>query len=118
MPQNHKTSARCQRHLPPVCCLCCFAALHFTILLSVSSSFLTPQAMEIVYVYQRKRRDFGRQCLFADRPAEIIADVQPDPKLRDQYVAKNPVEAGVQTAKEYSEHEVGEPTVHDPVLMH
>ena len=62
--------------------------------------------MEIVYVYQKKRREFGRQCLFADRPAEIIADIQPDPKMREQYVARNPVEFGVQTSKEYSEHEV------------
>ncbi len=39
--------------------------------------FFRRNTMEIVYVYQRKRKDFGRQCLFADRPAEIIADIQP-----------------------------------------
>lgn len=65
--------------------------------------------MDIVYVYQRKRREFGRHCHFADRGAEVIVDVSPDETLREQYVSREVVETGVQHTKEFSEHEVSVP---------
>ena len=62
--------------------------------------------MDIVYVYQRKRKDFGRHCYFSDRSAEVIVDITPDDSLRSQYVLKDITETGVQNTKEFSEHEV------------
>ena len=62
--------------------------------------------MEIVHVYQKKRREFGRQCTFADRRAEIIVDIEPEPSLRDDFIYKNPAEVAIQCSSEFSEHEV------------
>eukprot|EP00794_Sanderia_malayensis_P009172 gene9172-10145_t len=62
--------------------------------------------MEIVYVYTKKRSDFGRQCNFSDRPAELHFDVGPDEKLMHDYVERNPCNVGIQCVAEMSEHEV------------
>ena len=57
-------------------------------------------------MYTKKRSEFGRQPLFSDRVAEICADIQPDPSLKEQFIYKDPVHMAVQFAPEYSEHEV------------
>ncbi|EDQ84795.1 uncharacterized protein MONBRDRAFT_39146 [Monosiga brevicollis MX1] len=66
--------------------------------------------MEIVYVYQKKRRDFGRQCVFTDRKAEILADIEPNPSLAKDYIDRNPADIAVQNTREFSEHEVNTET--------
>lgn len=60
--------------------------------------------MDIQYVYTKKRSEFGRQVHFADRPVEVAADIQPDPKLGKEYVSRDPVEIGIQNVREFSEH--------------
>jgi hypothetical protein len=60
--------------------------------------------MDIQYVYTKKRSEFGRQVHFTDRPVEIIADIQPNPDLLQDYIPRNPVEFGVQNVREFSEH--------------
>lgn len=60
--------------------------------------------MDIQYVYTKKRSEFGRQVHFTDRPVEIIADIQPNPELIQDYIARNPVDFGVQNVREFSEH--------------
>ncbi|XP_078257962.1 dynein axonemal intermediate chain 2 [Rhinoraja longicauda] len=62
--------------------------------------------MEIVYVYTKIRSEFGRQCNFSDRPAELHVDIIPDPALADHFIEKNPVDVTVQFSKDMSEHEV------------
>jgi dynein intermediate chain 2 len=62
--------------------------------------------MEVVYVYQKKRKDFGRQTLFSDRPAELTASIPPDPSYTKNYVERNPCHIEVQASSEKSEHEV------------
>ncbi|XP_039265047.1 dynein intermediate chain 3, ciliary-like [Styela clava] len=62
--------------------------------------------MEIVYVYTKKRADFGRQCNFSDRPAELHVDVVPDPSLTSNFIERNPCDNVIQCAQEMSEHEV------------
>ncbi|XP_072022237.1 dynein intermediate chain 3, ciliary-like [Amphiura filiformis] len=62
--------------------------------------------MEIVYVYTKKRNEFGRQCNFSDRPAELHVDILPDESLTQNFVEKNPVDRGIQCVQEMSEHEV------------
>lgn len=62
--------------------------------------------MEIVYVYTKKRAEFGRQCNFSDRPAELHVDIVPDPSLTENFVERNPVDQGTQNVQEMSEHEV------------
>lgn len=60
--------------------------------------------MDIQYVYTKKRSEFGRQVHFTDRAVEIIADIQPNPDLIQDFIARNPVETGVQNVREFSEH--------------
>lgn len=62
--------------------------------------------MEIVYVYTKKRSEFGRQCNFSDRPAELHVDILPDESLLQNFMEKNPVDRGIQCVQEMSEHEV------------
>lgn len=59
-----------------------------------------------MHVYQKKRRDFGRNCVFSERRAELIVDINPDPQARSALIAKNPCDSSVLVAKEFSEHEV------------
>lgn len=61
--------------------------------------------MEIVYVYQKKRRDFGRQSLFSDRPVEEDVGVLPDPQYESNYTVRNPISVEVQAVPEMSEHD-------------
>ncbi|XP_071383771.1 dynein axonemal intermediate chain 2-like [Centroberyx affinis] len=62
--------------------------------------------MEIVSVYSRRRAEFGRQCVFSDRPAELLADVPPDPTLAQHFVHRDPSDVATQCSQEMSEHEV------------
>jgi len=62
--------------------------------------------MEIQYVYTKKRSEFGRQCIFTDRPAEIVLDIAPNASEINNYIERSPCEIGIQCAKEMSEHEV------------
>lgn len=62
--------------------------------------------MEIVHVYQKKRSDFGRQCKFSDRHAKLIVDIDPQPSAMEDYIYRNPADAAIQCASEFSEHEV------------
>lgn len=63
--------------------------------------------MEIVYVYLKKRSEFGKQCNFSDRPADLNIDILPNPELAAQFVERNPVDTGTQCSVSMSEHEVG-----------
>jgi len=62
--------------------------------------------MEIVYVYTKKRNEFGRQCNFSDRAAELHVDIPPDEKLRANFIERDPCHVGIQCVSEMSEHEV------------
>ncbi|XP_002735265.1 dynein intermediate chain 3, ciliary-like [Saccoglossus kowalevskii] len=62
--------------------------------------------MEIVYVYTKKRNEFGRQCNFSDRQAELHVDILPDESLTSNFIEKNPVDCGLQCVQEMSEHEI------------
>ncbi|XP_049458526.1 dynein axonemal intermediate chain 2 [Epinephelus fuscoguttatus] len=62
--------------------------------------------MEIVHVYTKLRGEFGRQCLFSDRPAELLVDVPPDPSLTALFIQKNPRDQALQAGQDMSEHTV------------
>ncbi|XP_062331286.1 dynein axonemal intermediate chain 2 [Osmerus eperlanus] len=62
--------------------------------------------MEIVYVYVKKRNEFGRQCNFSDRPAELHVDILPDPSLAASFIERDPCDVPIQCTQEMSEHEV------------
>lgn len=62
--------------------------------------------MEIVYVYQKKRKAFGKQALFTDKPAEVALSIAPDPSYLKNYTERNPTHNEAQCCTEKSEHEV------------
>ncbi|XP_039978069.1 dynein intermediate chain 2, axonemal [Xiphias gladius] len=62
--------------------------------------------MEIVHVYTKLRGEFGRQCLFSDRPAELLVDVVPDPSLGLQFIQKTHIDQALQACRDMSEHQV------------
>ena len=68
--------------------------------------------MEIVYVYTKKRSEFGRQPLFSDLGAQLHIDIEPDDSLKEDFIDKNPVDMAVQYAPEMSEHEVSHCILH------
>ena len=57
-------------------------------------------------MYTKKRSEFGRQCIFSDRAAEIVLDIAPNPADLNNYIERSPCEIGIQCAKEMSEHYV------------
>ena len=64
--------------------------------------------MEITHVYQKKRREFGRQCTFSDyspRP-DPNNTIEPNPDLAKEYIRRDPCDAAIQCAPEMSEHQV------------
>ena len=63
--------------------------------------------MELVFVYQKKRKDYGRQTLFKDKLAEITVHYPSDYTYLKHYIEKNPSFTEVQCVPEMSEHEVG-----------
>lgn len=65
--------------------------------------------MEIVYVYTKKRSEFGRQCNFSDRPAELHVDILPDPSLAANFIVRDPCDVAIQCSQDMSEHEVSQP---------
>ena len=62
--------------------------------------------MEIVFVYQKKRREFGKQPLFRDKLAELSVNILPDPQYMSNYVMKNPSHTASSCIPDMSEHEV------------
>jgi dynein intermediate chain 2 len=62
--------------------------------------------MEVVYVYVKQRRQFGRHCNFSDLPGELLHSIPPDAGQASEYVVSNPSHKEVQCVPEMSEHEV------------
>ncbi|XP_055280254.1 dynein axonemal intermediate chain 2-like isoform X3 [Moschus berezovskii] len=62
--------------------------------------------MEIVYVYVKKLSEFGKQCNFSDRQAELNIDIPPNPEQAKQFVERNLVQTGIQCSTSMSEHEI------------
>ena len=61
--------------------------------------------MEIVYVYTKKRKEFGRHTgHFADRAAKVEFDILPNPELTEQYMEKNPCVLEMHCIASISEH--------------
>lgn len=44
--------------------------------------------MEVQYVYQRKRNEFGRQCLFVDKGPDLIDNYPSDKRFLRDYILR------------------------------
>lgn len=62
--------------------------------------------MEVQYVYQKKRSEFGRQCLFSDKGPELIDNFPPDKNVLREYLLRDPVNRFQQGAPQFAAHEL------------
>ncbi|KAF5286702.1 hypothetical protein FQA39_LY16185 [Lamprigera yunnana] len=62
--------------------------------------------MELQYVYQRKRSEFGRQCLFSDKGPDLIDNLLPNKELLQQYITRDPVCQTTQCGPTQAEHDL------------
>lgn len=60
--------------------------------------------MDIQYTYQKKRIEFGRQCLFSDKGPDVLDNYLPDKKLFKEFILKDPVSRSTQCAPVQAEH--------------
>lgn len=60
--------------------------------------------MDIQYSYQKKRNEFGRQCLFSDKGPDVLDNYLPDRKLFKEYILKDPISRSTQCAPVQAEH--------------
>ncbi|KXS16505.1 WD40 repeat-like protein [Gonapodya prolifera JEL478] len=67
--------------------------------------------MEIVYVYQRKRKEYGKQPLFRDRETILSTNILPDPSLSRNFVVRNPSNTEMQAGPDLSEHDANTESV-------
>eukprot|EP01029_Cantina_marsupialis_P028422 TRINITY_DN776149_c0_g1_i1.p1 TRINITY_DN776149_c0_g1~~TRINITY_DN776149_c0_g1_i1.p1 ORF type:complete len:575 (-),score=193.02 TRINITY_DN776149_c0_g1_i1:132-1856(-) len=61
--------------------------------------------MEVVYLYTKKRAEFGKHCQFDDVPARILDSIKSTKDYDNDYTLKNPSIAEISTVPEMSEHE-------------
>ena len=61
--------------------------------------------MEIVYVYTKKRKEFGRHTgHFADRAAQVEFEIPGDEEIKENYMEKNPCVLEMHCIASISEH--------------
>lgn len=61
--------------------------------------------MELVHIYQKKRKEFGRQAFFSDRPAELCYDINSDASLIENFLVRPFSTVEIQNVPLLSEHE-------------
>ncbi|XP_065164479.1 dynein intermediate chain 3, ciliary isoform X2 [Atheta coriaria] len=62
--------------------------------------------MEFNYSYQKKRSEFGRQCMFNDRGPELIDNYAANRKFLKEYIYRDPVDEAIQNVTVQAEHEL------------
>lgn len=61
--------------------------------------------MDLQYVYQKFRNEFGKQCVFYDKGPELIDTFPPKTFLRRDYIHRNPVSQHTQCSAIQAEHD-------------
>ncbi|CAH0546097.1 unnamed protein product [Brassicogethes aeneus] len=62
--------------------------------------------MDIQFSYQKKRAEFGRQCLFSDKGPDLIDNYPSNRQLGKQYILKDPFDRHQQCAPIFAEHDI------------
>ncbi|XP_050305470.1 dynein intermediate chain 3, ciliary [Anthonomus grandis grandis] len=60
--------------------------------------------MDISYAYQKKRSEYGRQCLFSDKGPDLIDNFSSNKKLLKEYILRDPVNRSTLCAPVQAEH--------------
>lgn len=61
-------------------------------------------SMDIQYVYQKERRDFGKQCYFGDRN-DLVFSEGPNRGFFKEYILRNPTDRETQKSRQMSASE-------------
>jgi len=62
--------------------------------------------MEPRQVFLKTREQFGKQCSFSMREAQIDEEIMPNPELMDNYYVSSYYDIGIQNVKQLALHEV------------
>ncbi|XP_017774943.1 PREDICTED: dynein intermediate chain 3, ciliary isoform X2 [Nicrophorus vespilloides] len=62
--------------------------------------------MDLTFPYEKKRSEFGKQCMFNDRGPELIDSCPSSLRVSVDFIRRNPVNTGVQNSKIQAEHEI------------
>lgn len=57
------------------------------------------------YMYQKERKEFGKQCLFSDKKF-LMVSIPPNHDEFNDYILRNPVEEGTQLSRQFALSEV------------
>ncbi|XP_044269333.1 dynein intermediate chain 3, ciliary [Tribolium madens] len=60
--------------------------------------------MDINFVYQKKRSEFGKQCMFSDKGPELIDNFPSNKKLLRNYILRDPVSRSTHCAPIQAQH--------------
>ncbi|KAG5893159.1 hypothetical protein JTB14_000420 [Gonioctena quinquepunctata] len=60
--------------------------------------------MDIQFAYQKKRSEFGKQCMFSDKGPELIDNFPSNRRLHKDFILRDPVSRSTQCAPIQAEH--------------
>lgn len=60
---------------------------------------------DLQYIYQKERKDFGKQCLFSDKKFLMVSIPSNHDEFND-YILRNPIQEGTQLSKQFALSEV------------
>ena len=83
-----------------------FFGFKFLYLLIIKSVTINDKVikMEVVHLYTKIRKDFGKHCKFSAVPATILGEVPVSDKFAKDYIMRNPSISMFDTAAHMSEH--------------
>jgi hypothetical protein len=62
--------------------------------------------MTDAFTYQKSREEFGRQPNFQNTDTQIVAVIEQDKKIKEQFILKDPKELVLGNMSKFSEHGV------------
>ncbi|KAB0792213.1 hypothetical protein PPYR_14172 [Photinus pyralis] len=68
--------------------------------------------MDLQFVYQKKRSEFGRQCLFTDKGPDLIDNYPSNIEHLSNFILRDPVTQSTQCGQVQSEHELNTTRAH------
>ncbi|KAK5639983.1 hypothetical protein RI129_010794 [Pyrocoelia pectoralis] len=68
--------------------------------------------MDLQFVYQKKRSEFGRQCLFSDKGPDLIDNYPSNKEHLPNFILRDPFTQGTQCSTIQSEHDLNTTRAH------
>ena len=78
-----------------------FVSIWQFITLFYNQTYSGHQVMEMTYVYQKERREFGKQCQFSDKKF-LMCSVPSNREEFNNYILRDPVSEGTQIGRQFA----------------